>query len=172
MALIVETGAVVAGADSYIDLEDAQTYIETYLPSAAGDWPAADADQEVALRIGCQALEATYGARWLSSRLNAASSLTWPRYSFYDRTGKYYASDAIPEAVRQAQVEMALLYAQGEDVFPQEAAQNVVLGERTKVGDIETEKTYGRSVRFSSFRKADLLLASLLRSTTNVNLIR
>lgn len=109
MALVPETGAGLANADSLISLAAADAYFAAHgSPSA---WTAlADAAKESALR---------YASRWLSSRYvwlgaivqnssTAPQALAWPRGGVNDHEGRVIADDSVPAVVREAVCEAAL----------------------------------------------------------------
>jgi len=104
MSLIVEDGTVVAGAESYLSVADANTYWTNHgSPSA---WTAAStAAKESALR---------YATQWVDERFwwggvihSTAQVLDWPRQSCYDDEGRLIDDASIPWQVKQAVAEMA-----------------------------------------------------------------
>ena len=74
MSLIVETGSIVAGADSYISLVDARTMAALY------GWalPATDPAAEIALRNGANYV-GLFEPEMKGSRVSAEQSLAYPR---------------------------------------------------------------------------------------------
>ena len=74
MALIVETGAVVADADSYISLADARTLAAKY------GWtlPTDDDEAEIALRNGAEYV-GLFEPEMKGSRVSADQTLAYPR---------------------------------------------------------------------------------------------
>lgn len=122
MSLIVETGAIVAGAESYASVADANTY---HANRGNAAWDALDdTDQkEPALRKATDYMLQVYRARWKGYRKSAVQALDWPRVSVYlepflvDGTGTYpyLVSDTIvPTEVKQACMELALRASAGE----------------------------------------------------------
>lgn len=110
MALVVETGAVVPGADSYVSLTDARALAEKYGKAL----PVDDTEAEAALRNGAVYVglqEPTMCGR----RVSAAQALAYPRQgvSLY---GFPVAPDAIPSQIITAQVLAAVEYGAGTDV--------------------------------------------------------
>lgn len=107
MALIVETGSIVTGADSYVSLADARV-----MAAALGlTLPVADADAEVALRKGRLYVDG-YEPQFSGQRVTQAQPLAWPRQSAVLH-GYYWPSDAIPPALIDAQVMAASAIAGG-----------------------------------------------------------
>lgn len=107
MALTVETGAIVPGADSYVSLANARTKA-----AALGlTLPVADADADVALRNGRLYVDG-YEGQFSGQRVSQAQPLAWPR-QFATLHGYYWPSDAIPPALIDAQVMAASAIAGG-----------------------------------------------------------
>jgi len=170
MALIVEDGTKVAGANSYISAADATTYHATY---GNTDWPTDVPTQEQALIIATQACDALWGAQYESFRLQGTQNLLWPRYQYYDRYLQLRPQTQIPTELKNAVCEMALLYCNGTDLFPQEFKEANLISESTKIGDIQINNTYLKPTNYTIFRKVELLMYPILRNKRGpVNLAR
>lgn len=105
MALTVETGAVVAGADSYISLADANTYFTNH--GSPSEWAdATDAEKEAALRYAVQWIDSAFS--WKGEVKDDDQVLDWPRAGVYDDERRLVASTSIPQRVKDAQCEAAL----------------------------------------------------------------
>jgi len=107
MTLTVETGAGVAGADSFVDV----SYADAYLSSMGYTiWtPLLTAEKEAALRMA---------ARWLDAQKYSGERLgydylAWPRVGAMFDSAFSIPSDAIPENLKRAQCEAAIRAAQG-----------------------------------------------------------
>ena len=111
MALIVETGAGLANADSFVTLANARTIALNYGVTL----PALDADAEVALRQGCQYLMLSE-SRFSGSRVSASQALPWPRVGASNQYGFEYSETDIPVQLSYAQVFAAAEFAKGTDV--------------------------------------------------------
>ena len=74
MALIVESGAGLADADSYISLADARTFAANYGITL----PADDAEAEIALRQGTQYVDLQESC-FIGERLTDTQALAYPR---------------------------------------------------------------------------------------------
>lgn len=161
MPLIVEDGSNVPNANSYADIEFANTYHEA---QGNTDWVGEDAELERALQIACRSLEMLYGQDYKSTLLQAAQSLLYPRDWFTDNNGRVVNAGVIPKVLREAQCEIALMYLQGVDVFPNES-ENAIKQSTLSVGEVSEATTYFKHVekeRFPGFRKIDLILAPIL----------
>ena len=166
MALIVETGSIVAGAESYISTADATAY-----HSARGNaaWAAlATLQQEIALRRATDYMGAAYGSRWAGCSVSSAQALDWPRFEVYQPDGyTCYPSTTVPELVRRACAELALRFAVSGDLAPDIKPQAVSV----KVGSIEKvySQTASQKVRY---RAVDDLLAPVLGRAGGMILVR
>lgn len=110
MALVVETGAIVPGADSYVSLANARALAASYGLAL----PADDTEAEAALRNGAVYV-GLQEPSMCGRRVSASQSLAYPRQgvSVY---GFSLASDVIPPQVIHAQVVAAVEYGLGTDV--------------------------------------------------------
>lgn len=110
MALIVETGQIIAGADSYVSLADARTLAARYNLAL----PADDTEAEAALRNGAVYI-GLQEPMMCGSRVSASQELSFPRQGV-TLYGYPVALDAIPAQVIRAQVIAAVEYGNGTDV--------------------------------------------------------
>lgn len=110
MALVVEDGSVVAGADSYLSLADARTLAAKY----GYVLPEVDAEAEAALRNGAIYVGLQEPAL-CGKRVSAAQSLSFPRtgISLY---GFPVANNVIPDQVKLAQLIAGAEYGSGAAV--------------------------------------------------------
>lgn len=119
MALIVEDGTVVAGAESYISVADANTY---HTDRGNTAWTGSDAVKEAALRKATEYMVQVYRLRWKGYRVSGTQALDWPRsmverddYAFTTLNGQtviggdyYYPNDDVPIEVARSCAELAL----------------------------------------------------------------
>lgn len=141
MALTVETGAIVAGANSYASRAAAATYhadrgnVAWATLAAAG--PALEAAQDALLLRAAELLDRSFA--WRGSIASETQAMRWPREGATDRDGREIAADAIPTAIVAAQCELALLLAAGAGVGG--AAGSIAAGpmKRVKAGSVEVE---------------------------------
>lgn len=170
MALIVETGAIVAGADSYISAADATAFLTS---RGSGDaWDAVD-DKDAALRKATDYMVQAYRHRWKGTRVSKDQTLDWPRAwvqvddleGLY--AGAYYLpNNVVPEEVKQVCAELALQ--------SNTAPLNPVLQRaksEVKVGEIEI--IYDpNSPEAPRYRAMDQRLSAYLNSTSMSKLVR
>lgn len=163
MALIVETGAGLATAESYISEVDADTYHEKRGNTA---WDSVT-DKEAALRKATDYLMQNYRMSWKGVRMTATQALDWPRGYVYRESFLNGASssfpylvddDIVPVEVENACAELALKTATaklnpdlGKDIVSQ------------TVGPIST--TYSASSpQQKRYRAIDMMLRPYLTS--------
>lgn len=110
MALVVETGSIVPGADSYVSLAGARALAAGYGLAL----PVDDTEAEAALRNGAVYV-GLQEPSMCGRRVSASQSLAYPRQgvSLY---GFALAADVIPPQVIHAQVVAAVEYGAGTDV--------------------------------------------------------
>lgn len=162
MALIVETGASVVGAESYAAIATIDAYWLARPQMAQSPlWAAATSQiKEGAAREATAFLDATYGPSYKGQRRGYIQGRLWPRSNANDEAG-YPLPDLPPELV-EATCELA-----GRAVSARLAADAAVDGvvKRTKkqVGPIATEVEYADGAgRFARFGAIDGLMAPLL----------
>lgn len=110
MALIVETGQIIAGAESFISLADARALAAKFGLTL----PADDTEAEAALRNGAVYI-GLQEPMMCGSRVSPLQELSFPRQSV-TLYGYPVASDSIPAQVIRAQVIAAVEYGNGTDV--------------------------------------------------------
>lgn len=110
MALVVEDGSIVAGADSYLSLSDARALAPKY----GYVLPTDDTEAEAALRNGAMYVGLQEPAM-CGRRVSAEQSLSFPRtgISLY---GFPVANNVIPDQVKLAQLIAGAEYGSGADV--------------------------------------------------------
>jgi hypothetical protein len=110
VSFTVETGAGIAGANSYQSVADCTAYWLDRAGDAAGlatAWAAAlTASQQAALIRASAYLDATY--EWATGiKYTETQGLAWPRSGAVDRHGYDIDSDELPQAVKDATCELA-----------------------------------------------------------------
>lgn len=105
MALVVETGAGLADAQSYASVEAATAYHAAHGNAA---WAlAVESDQEAALVRATAFLDGSFGCRWPGERYSQDQALDWPRCYAWDRDGWPLAD--VPKGIVAATCEAALI---------------------------------------------------------------
>ena len=163
MALIVEDGTIVTGAESYISVADADTY---FTARANAAWDAlADADKEAALRKATDYMTGRYGLRWKGDRVSELQALDWPRSSAY-ANGFLIDSGSVPVAIQRACAELAVR-ASADDLAPDVGAQV----KQEVVGPISV--TYADGARQDTrYALVDSMLAAYLKGAGQIPVVR
>lgn len=133
MALVVETGAVIAGAESYATVAEFDTYWTNRGDSTLT--ALATADKEILLRIGTRWLDSRY--KWRGTIVDNDQVLDWPRWGVEGSDGKYYDSDEIPTILKEALFEIAKQQ-NTADIFTTTTSRKVI---REKLDVLEQEFT-------------------------------
>lgn len=155
MALTIEDGSGVAGANSYIDVAAARTYAV-----ARGlTLPTADGDVEALLIKAMDFIEA-YRGDFQGIKTAATNPLQWPRTGV-TLDGYPLAEDVIPQVLKDAQAQLAV-EAQKADLMPTGTGREVVM-ERVDVVQVQYAES-GNTNPQPIFTKAEALLKPLFKS--------
>ena len=162
MALIVETGAGIAGAESYNSVAEISAYwAKRGHTSFATAWAAATtANHEGAAREATDFLDAEYGAFYRGTRKGYIQGKMWPRTQAQDGTG--YFLPALPPELKQAHAELA-----GRAISARLSSDADVAGfvqsTSVKVGSISESITYAGGTKLEKkFGFLDGIMAPLL----------
>lgn len=164
MALIVEDGTIVAGAESYITVADATAY---FAARGNATWAAVASDivREQLLRKATDYMVARYGLRWKGERVSEDQLLDWPRSCAY-ANGFEIDADSVPLKVRHACAELAVRASDAE-LQPDVGAQV----KQEVVGPISV--TYADGARQSdTFKAVDSMLNAYLKGMGAVTVTR
>lgn len=160
MALVLETGAVVAGANSYATEAMADTYFDN---RANNDWLDSEEDKEGALIRATAAIDAKYRHRFPGYRVSAREqTLEWPRLSAYDYEGNLIVADEVPQEIIDATIEAAAR----ELTTPGSMMQDLGRGgaiRRLKADTVEIEYADNAQVQ-TTFQLIDGILSGILES--------
>ena len=194
MALTVEDGTGLAGADTYATVAEVDARLEALGGPLADEWGGADdADKELALRRATVYVDAHFAELFVGSRSSAAQALEWPRSYATSRAG-FDVSAAVPAELKAAVGEYAARaltinlmpdptqpYSQASDGGAVTASSTGrVTSRRSRAGPVESEVSYSetaprgsgvgasglaRAEDLPSYPSTDLLLRALLRPT-------
>lgn len=109
--------SLTVGTDTYITLENANTY-HASRGNTAWTNSTDDTAKEAALRKATSFLDTIGRGKWKGVRATSGQALAWPRTDVVDEDGYDIAFDAIPAALAQACAEASLRYLNGEDLLP------------------------------------------------------
>lgn len=131
MALTIEDGSVVTGADSYITATEYQTWADARFGSARSTAPADDAAAEVLIR---RAMDYFETLPFFGFKSEEAQPLQWPRYDVWI-DGYPVDGDEIPADVKRALYELTYAEEQSDGMFDEIKRKT----RREKIGEIEVE---------------------------------
>lgn len=173
MALIVEDGSIVAGAESYASVLTATAYL-----NARGKSTWADLDQDVKeakLRIATDTMTQLYRNRWYGTRVSLIQSLDWPRYNVQrpDAIGyargylAVYPYNVVPAEIANACIELAYRASTGLDLNPDTTASI----KEEKIGPLTTVYERG-SIGVTKFRAVDNMLFPFISGANFARVVR
>jgi len=138
MAITVEDGTNVAGADAYSSVADCSAWAVLYYGASLAGSPA---DKEAAIRRAVAYLDAL---SWKGNRAHGRSqALAWPRSGVTDYEGTSIASNTIPAEVIFAQHVLARAEFQSPGILTPSVNLGAVV-KRNKVDVIEQEMDTSR----------------------------
>lgn len=155
------------GQNSYISLVESTEYTESQGLDLV-------ADEQYLIRA-TKWIDRTFGFRFIAGRLNRAQTLCWPRYATADIDGNFIASETIPQAVKEATIEVALQMQAGIEMYVQPSP--ALTEETNQLDVIRTTKKYAsphlvKSVGDVDLYKIELILRPVLTSSTVNRLAR
>lgn len=164
MALITETGAGLADAESYCDVAYADQY---HAGRGNTAWAGLETTQKEAhLRVATERLVADYRQQWKGDRATSAQALDWPRTGVV--VDKFaVAADIVPVEVQKACAILALKAAQGK-LDPEPSATV----KRKKVDVLEVEYFEPTAPLKQNQVVTDLLQPFLAGMSMNIKLVR
>lgn len=138
MAIIIEDGTVVSGANSYVTVAEITTYATNNGINLIGD----------PTQLVYRSMNYIESQNLIGDKYSRDQPLQWPRLNIYI-DGYYYDYNEIPQLLKDAQCAVAIAIADGADplgIIERET-------KREKVGDIEVEykdsssnASYSRSI--------------------------
>ncbi|GAA0416999.1 hypothetical protein GCM10008969_45240 [Pseudomonas veronii subsp. inensis] len=163
MALIIETGLIVPGAESFATAAELVTYAANFGRVIPADTPS----QEALLRRAALEMNAK---PWKGHTVSSAQVLCWPRYEVC--LNKWLLpSNTIPAQVKAGQMALATeIYA--DDLKDPATKQGAAI--RKKVGPLEFEYAAASSIvtKAAATRQSYAQFSGLLESSSQVKLSR
>ena len=157
MAIVVETGASITGANSYVTTDDLRDYADLRGLS----YPSDDVDIEILLIKATDYLE-SFRDRYKGDKSASTNALQWPRTDVYI-DGYLLSKTTIPEELKNAQIQIAL-DAQSVEISPNELVSDKGDRKKEKVDVIEVEYFERSNSRTQpKFTKAMYFLSPLLK---------
>ncbi len=163
MPLVIETGLIVPGAESFATAAELVTY--------AGNFgrviPADPTAQEALLRRAALEMNAK---PWKGRTVSSAQTLAWPRYDVC--LNKWLLpSDSIPAQIKAGQMALATEI-HADDLSPPEQRLGAI--SREKVGPLDTEYSTASPIisKPAAVRQSYAQFSGLLQSSSQVSLSR
>lgn len=146
MALIIEDGSIVAGADSYVTTAE----ITAYANKRGFTVPTSESDLE---KIAILAIDYMQSKKYIGNLVESDQALAFPRREIED-----LADDVIPQAIKNAQIELAIA-AHSNDLLMSEPTATV---QSESTGTTSTTYLGGLTAEFVSAR-VNMFLSQYLR---------
>lgn len=164
MALTIENGSIVAGADSFAEASELVTYAANFGRTI----PAGTPEQESLLR---RAYLEMLALPWKGGLVNPEQTGAWPRYDVM-RNDWLVRSDSIPAQIKAGQMALATeIYA--DDLDPPELRAGAVTKERVE-GAVDVQ--YGPAPKSlnkpASVRQSYAQFAGFLESANQIKMVR
>ncbi len=168
MSFVVETGAGLSTANSYLSVADADAYHTDHSGSTA--WSgASEADKQKALRLGTQYLDVRYDGRWKGTRSNDDQALAWPRANVVDSDGYILDSDDLPERLENAVAELALRVIGGDTLLDDIDEPATISSESVTAGPIQFSQQFtGGKSQVKGYPLIDGLIRPLIQDCNTV----
>ena len=166
MALVVEDGTGKVNAETYVDETEADTYHAKY---GITSWASLTSQVKEVLLLKAMRYLLKYETRWAGVKRTQQQALAWPRSGVVDASGYPIPDNSIPQAVRNAQCELALI-ASTEDLVPNVDAPGAVASETVKLGPImETKKYLGGKREAKRYTIVEEMLSPLLAAIGRIH---
>lgn len=170
MALVVEDGSGLSNSEAYVSVADADTYHTNHGNSA---WTGTDGVKEIALRNAAQFLEGRYRGMFDGAKRTKEQAMSWPRSFSFTVEGWQVPHDEIPQALKDANAELALRALSGELVADITDPTGSIKSRKRRVGPLEEDIEYQSGARHTVYPEVDLILSNYLSgSHSNVELVR
>lgn len=166
MGIIVETGLIVPGANSYASVADANLRLADRALDAAWQNLDDNDNKAPALIQATDFLTQRYRLMWAGTRVSGLQPLDWPRYQVplpdapgaYNPFSVYYPTNTVPSEVKNACIDLALKISQGVVLTPDFDPTNII---QETVGPI-TVKYDPNARQETLYTAVDRLLQPLL----------
>lgn len=158
MALIVEDGSIVEGANSFVSVADAETFFASRgIEGPSTGW-------EIPLTL---AMDQIMLMSFKGYRTDKSSPTPFPRTSIYDLEGNEYDNNTVPAAAITGQLWLAYYEAQGVSLGASVANSGQVKKEKVDVLEIEyaSSESTGIAVTLASMPNANAALLHLLNTS-------
>jgi len=137
MAFIVETGAIIADANAYIDV----AFLDAYFADRNVDLSTFTNEQkQAAIVVVTQYVN--LNNRWKGAIVSDAQTLPFPRKNVYDAEGRELDSATIPTQLKNAIAEYARRQLVADIQPDVDTESGAIVRKKDKIGDLESEIQY------------------------------
>lgn len=164
MALVIENGSIVAGADSFAEASELVTYAANFGRTI----PGTEAAQESLLR---RAYLEMLALPWKGGAVSPDQTGSWPRYDVM-RNGWLVASDSIPAQIKAGQMALATEI-HADDIDKPELRKGAVTKNRVE-GAVEQQYAAAPAslAKPASVRQSIAQFSGFLESSSQIKLSR
>lgn len=163
MALVVEDGTIVTGANSYVSDADYTTYANERGKTVGSS--AAVREQELILAMDY--LE-SFRSEFKGNKVTRDQPLQFPRYDVWIDTYQV-DSNSIPIELKKAQMELGVLIQSGVEITPSQTNQNV---QSESLGELSVSYFSGGTYKTVQMRSVEQFLDVLLEGNGKIRSIR
>jgi len=161
--LVPEDGTGLANANTYCSLSYSISYFSVKQNTA---WLALDSQQqELYLIQATDVLDQRYGLGYRGNILTETQSLLFPRTTFADKHGRVIEAGTIPDSLKNAQCEMAILAMDGSAEVDPNQSQNNLKSYTDKVDVLEETKEYFGPISSSTYSQVTRILNPIMVNT-------
>lgn len=130
--LIVEDGTIVTGANSFVSEQEVLNY---FLARGVALPNSTDEEKDAVAVFGIKAMDYLYIQNWKGLVVDPSQPTPWPRKNI--GVFPQFPNNAVPAAVKQAQLSLALIVHEGGELIPYLSGAGVII--KDKIGPIETQ---------------------------------
>jgi Putative DnaT-like ssDNA binding protein len=167
MALVIEDGSLVAGANAYVTVAEVRAFAGARASTVPAVGAPGDAEIEAAVIAATDYLEALRD-RYKGTKVDGDQSLQFPRNNVY-LDGFPVLATVIPALLKAAQCQLAIEVAAGLDLQPTGDGLPI---KKEKVDVIETEYFSGSGAPQPIVTKARALLTPLFKDSGGLVTVR
>lgn len=136
---------LVSGTDTYADLDFADDYVDGRLHAQSTVWDTlTDTQKESALSLAMVHMDYIY--TYKGQITEDDQGVNWPRKNVRDDQGRTIDDETIPTAIKKAQVELALMWAENDQMTPpaefftkDDPATTINQVQMEKLGDLQKQ---------------------------------
>ena len=167
MSLVVETGAGLSNAESFVSVAEMDAYFVAFgVPSSYA--LKTEAEKEILLRVATQYLVAQYRGKWRGAQSTQEQALPWPRIGVIDDEGWGIDSNVVPKPLKEASYELVKRLLTKE-LLPDRADGGTVQSTSVSLGSLSESISYfSGATGLPEFTLVERLLGGLIHYSRGV----